>query len=557
MKNQKISIKILSTFGVILILTTFITLCGMISIYRMGNSLNQFYEENYRTSVITSEMQKSLQEAAKYVGYATMTEDAAQTNVYIDSAQAELDSLSSNMQYLLSNYDGDMSAVESIDKVMLESLPHKEIVFEYARKGDNAVAIREFFNGYEEHLEEASDFLTQINQEVEDDAKSVYIKMSNLKRYTLNFITILTIGTFTLMVVLVNILTKSIKKPLNEIENAAKEMAKGSLHVNLSYSSKDELGSLAENTRILIGGIKSIIEDISYVLGEMARGNFTVKSQAPDNYIGDYTQIIESMREINGELSSSLSQINEAADQVNSGSDQVSCAAQSLSQGATEQASSVEELSATIGQISKQISDTAENAKNASQLSDEVEVGISESNHKMQEMITAMDKISNTSNEIGKIIKTIDDIAFQTNILALNAAVEAARAGVAGKGFAVVADEVRSLAQKSAEAAKNTTALIEDTVEAIANGTDIADKTAQSLSAVVEKAGVVNDNITKISIASEEQADAVAQVEQGVEQISTVVQTNSATAEESAAASEELSSQALMLKNLVDRFTLE
>jgi len=251
-----------------------------------------------------------------------------------------------------------------------------------------------------------------------------------------------------------------------------------------------------------------------------------------------------------------LIQINQASDQVASGSEQVSFGAQALSQGATEQASSVEELSATIVELSGHVKVNADHAAEASRLSNDAGSGVMESDGHMKEMIEAMGDISDKSKEIGKIIKTIDDIAFQTNILALNAAVEAARAGSAGKGFAVVADEVRNLAQKSAEAAKNTTVLIEGSILAVDNGTRIVGQTAKSLQDVVVKAGNVTNKMTDIANASEQQAKAIAQVTQGIEQIAAVVQTNSATAEESAAASEELTGQAQMLKELVGKFRL-
>ena len=231
-------------------------------------------------------------------------------------------------------------------------------------------------------------------------------------------------------------------------------------------------------------------------------------------------------------------------------------AAQALSQGATEQASSIEELAATITEMSGQIQNNAQSALQASQTVDGVGEKILESNQQMQTMTKAMGEISASSSEIGKIIKTIEDIAFQTNILALNAAVEAARAGEAGKGFAVVADEVRSLASKSSDASKSTAALIENSLKAVENGTRIADETAQSLLSVVEGTKEIASQINQIAAASSEQSKGAAQVQLGIDQIPNVVQTNSATAEESAAASEELSGQAQMLKTLISKFKL-
>ena len=328
------------------------------------------------------------------------------------------------------------------------------------------------------------------------------------------------------------------------------------MDIQIEARSEDEIGTLAHAFEAMSENLRVIISEVGELLGEMAKGNFRLASQYEDRYVGEYRNILMAMRGINRNLSNTLTEIDTAANQVSLGSDQVSGSAQALSQGAAEQASSVEELSATLLEISQHVGENAENAALASRLSDEAGDSVKESNQHMNELLSAMGEISDASTEIGKIIKTIDDIAFQTNILALNAAVEAARAGAAGKGFSVVADEVRNLAGKCADAAKNTTGLIEGAIHAVENGTKHASETADSLRAVVASSEMVVQTVQQIAKASEEQAQAVAQITAGVEQISAVVQTNSATAEESAAASEELSGQAQLLKDLVGQFQL-
>ncbi len=350
---------------------------------------------------------------------------------------------------------------------------------------------------------------------------------------------------------------KSVNTPVKELDGVARKIAEGDLDQNITYKSKDELGTLAVNFNKTVGRLRnyvSYINEISNVLRQIAGGNLVFDLTL--NYEGEFAKVKQALEEISHSLNDTLGQINQAADQVSSGSDQVSSGAQALSQGATEQASSIEELAATINEISAQVKDTAANANEVRKQTDQTGDQVATSNEQMQEMIAAMTEISDKSGQISRIIKTIEDIAFQTNILALNAAVEAARAGEAGKGFAVVADEVRNLASKSSEASKSTAALIEGTVQAVEKGTEIANATAESLFAVVESTKGVVSSVDKIASAADQQAESIAQVTLGIDQISSVVQTNSATAEESAAASEELSSQAQVMKGLVGRFTL-
>lgn len=362
-------------------------------------------------------------------------------------------------------------------------------------------------------------------------------------------------------IVLVSVfLGRKVSRPLAKLTKVAQNMEQGNLglaedgRVELQIRSKDEIGFLAQVFEDTIARMKGYIGEIATILQEVAGGNLTVKTA--QEYVGDFTSIQNSLENILGQLNSTMSQITESSVQVSASSEQLSTAAQALSIGVEEQANAVEELVNTFGDISTHVTQTAGDAEQASQTADMVGCKAIESNQKMQEMTAAMTKISSSSNEIGKIIKAIEDIAFQTNILALNAAVEAARAGEAGKGFAVVAEEVRSLATKTSEASQNTTALIGRSIAEVEHGTQLANETAVQLEEVVTGVSEIVETIERIADASKTQVTAVSQVQEQITQISNVVQTNAATAEESAAASEELSRQAELLKELIEKFRL-
>ena len=353
---------------------------------------------------------------------------------------------------------------------------------------------------------------------------------------------------------------RAVSRPLFRLTILARTLEQGDLGLNqhetmtVDIHSDDEIGLLAQSFDGTISRLRNYIGEISSVLESIAGGDLT--PQITQEYIGDFASIRTSVNNIIQKLNTTIGQIVASSEHVANGADQMSTASQALNQGAMEQSGAVEGLEETMREVSGRIQQTAQNAQHAREQVGEMGRQLAESNQKMQEMITAMGEINDSSDAIGKIIKTIEDIAFQTNILALNAAVEAVRAGTAGKGFSVVADEVRNLASKSAEASRSTTSLIERSAAAVSQGTQIAKITAEQLSGVVERANGIVGTINGIAADTQIQADAAGQIQTQVNQISSVVQTNSAAAEESAATSEELSNQAGVLKQLVRTFRL-
>ncbi len=352
-------------------------------------------------------------------------------------------------------------------------------------------------------------------------------------------------------------LSSNISVPMRACAERMKLLVEGDLKAPVPQTAgQDETAELTRSTAAMVEGLNTIIDDIGYLLSEMANKNFDIQSPHRDAYVGGFQSILLSMRTLKMELSGTMRQIDSSAGQVSSASGQVSTGAQTLSQGSMEQASSIEELAATINDISASAQKTSAAAEEAGRFVGLAGAQLGTSVEHVKELNAAMERISSSSEEISKIIAAIENIAFQTNILALNAAVEAARAGSAGKGFAVVADEVRNLASKSDEAAKATKELIESSIMSVSEGSQTVNRVTESLERTNELAGNVSVQMNVVVEAVENQTTALVQVTEGIDQISSVVQTNSATAQESAAASQELSAEANSLKQLVDRFTL-
>ena len=551
MKNLKIRTKLLVTFMLVIILFIGTVAIAIAGLQTNASKYSEFYNVEYKVTNNVMSMRRGLQIIVKNLSFITI--DNKQT--YRDELDKELTALEENATWLHETFTGDAELLQSFETKIVEAMSLQQEIIKLAET-DNLQAQTMLLNEYQPLVEEAVNTLIQISANEEKTAEENYLSTVEMQEWLVAAQVGMAAAALVITILISTYLTRSITRPLRQLEDSAEKIVNGNFDINVTYESKDELGSLTKSFKNMTYILDSVISDASRLLSEMADGNFDVRTKAEDKYVGNLQSLLLSIRKLNKDLSITLGQINQSADQVASGSGQVSNGAQALAQGATEQAASVEELASTIANISHQVSSTAQNAVEARTRSntagDEAEV----CNNQMHDMMAAMEEIARSSNEISKIIKTIEDIAFQTNILALNAAVEAARAGEAGKGFAVVAEEVRSLASKSSVASKNTAELIENSVSAVTRGSKLANSTAESLVQVVEHVRSASTKVDEIANAAEEQAGAIEQVTLGVDQISSVVQTNSATAEESAAASQELSEQASMLKNLVAKFKL-
>ena len=398
--------------------------------------------------------------------------------------------------------------------------------------------------------------MVDIGKVASAEAKSQYTSARVTGIVSIILMILIGTGAVAFSTVIRTTITGIMLKPIQKLEGAAEKLKAGQLDVEINYESPDELGKLAGNFRQACKTLEVIVQDTSYLLGEMAEGNFNVSSNNAQIYIGNFRQQYESISKLKHELSDTLTQINEASEQVASGSGQLAGGAQALAEGATDQAGAVEELTATVESVSGIAESSAESASGAYQMVRTAVEQADQSREELQALTNAMERISSTSQEIQNIIGSIEEIASQTNLLSLNASIEAARAGEAGKGFAVVADQIGKLAGDSAQAAVNTRDLIEKSLQEIENGNQITEMTVAALNKILESMNDFANAAKGASESSTEQADMLKQIEQGIEQISSVVQSNSAAAEETSATSQELSAQSEGLKNLVGRFKL-
>lgn len=555
-KDMKLRSKFIFTLVLMTIMVTLLIGLAQFSFLKMSDMMvNDFVQIEYDNMKSQMSMRKDIQSINKRLLLAMY--DSA--NNPVKEQREDFDSRFKDMRDKLSKLENtleDKTLLENLSTAMDALEKDSYALLDMLDKGDTAGAITSYQQGFNtvtsENFVSALSAVGKLSDEHSEakiqEAKDMRVKESLLLGVVFVIVILLCVFAFLK-------LQRDITGRIGTVSKAIKRMRSGHLNIafNKKYIGSDELGEMVDDFSALSGELKKIITDICAVLSEMSKGNFAVQSMDENMYVADYASILQSYREINQNLKNVFGSINQVAADVESGSEQIANGSVALSQGATEQASTLEELSASIYALSTRISAQAQKAGNIESYFGEVSEKISDENQQMGEMLLAMEEIEDKSNQVERIIKAIDDIAFQTNILALNAAIEAARAGVYGKGFAVVADEVRNLAGKSADAAAETSVLIESTINAVKKGVNIVDHAAKTLGDVMDGSEKSKEMVSEIAGSMVTDAKSISEVSKGLEEVSKVVQQNSATSEESSASSQDLNENAASLKEMISR----
>lgn len=562
MKNLKLKWKLIICFGSIFLLMLIVGLASISSLNRMAKIGEQYAEDIVPTVEEIGLVRRNMISVRRYLLNAIIADNEEDYQRVADALETDREALHNSLgaiEKTNADYKTDIAAIR--DKLSSVSSINT-LIMQQAKQFDNeqaySLAYDIYLEQYAPTFDEAADMILELNDKINQsvDAQKQSLRVTR----TTAFIIILALLVVCVIFIAVFIarMMGYILVPVHRLLVGMEALKVGDFeHAAVRYDCKDEFGQLSEAVNSTIERVVFISQDLQYGLKAVAEGNFDAKSQNDAAYTGEFGLLRDAVYQLIVILNDVMCQISTSSSQVASGAEQVANGAQALSQGATEQASSIEELAATLLSVSQQVDENAQAMTEVECSVDETVAEVGMSTEKMREMLHAMDEISDSSSRIEKIIKNIEDIAFQTNILALNAAVEAARAGMAGKGFAVVADEVRRLAANTAEASRNTAELISQSLRAVENGKTVAQDTADSLERVNGIISKLTDQAKRVVVNSKQQDETIKQTSIGVDQISAVVQNNSATAEESAAASEELSSQAAMMRQLVSRFKIQ
>lgn len=558
MKNLSVSKKLITGFSIVLLLMLLSGIFSILNLNNIDSQVTMYSKYTVPNAEHVRVMQTSLRSTMHELLEA-MIGTQGNVQVKLDSAEEhaklaikELDAYKANQRNADRNAD-----IEQIKAIITSGDSVRSEISELILEGTDAShnkAVQLYNNQYGPQLEKAISTLEEFSKTAQSRAvtqKAEAVKVAMLSRIIIIVVAVISI-LITIFVVI--FIRRSILVPIQKIVVANQEAAKGNLNNEIDYESRDEFGQMIKFIGESNAMQSRMMGDIIDKFTRISKGD--LKITVDMDYPGDYAVLKETVENTVANLNHTMQTIHVAASQVSAGASQVSGGAQALAAGSTEQASSVEQLTASVEQIAGQAAANTSIVKAATEYVEQAEQGVITGDDYMRNLTAAMAEIETASNEIVNITKAIDDIAFQTNMLSLNAAIEAARAGSAGKGFTVVADEVRNLAGKSAEAAKQTAELIQNTVATISRGTELTGQTAQILKEVGANTKKVTESFVQIEQASFEQSDAIEQIKQGLTQVSSVIQTNAATAEENSATSEEMSAQADTLRAEVGKFRL-
>ena len=551
-KNMSVKKSLILGFGTTIIVSVLIIIASLLMMNMQKAQYGKILDKYVGASELSMTCRVTYNQAARNLRDAVLSGNMESVN----TANSKIEELTGTLADLKAIYPlDDKTELNAFESQVSNWMTVARGIGQTART-DRDKASDELVNVCTPALNAMADAGNKLNDKLATEQKAMIAQQNVTSTVVTIVLVVLMVIATVIVIMMAAKIVNSIVDPTAQVHNALVGFSQGKLDIPVEFTGKNELGEMCDALRTSQTVLGEVIGDTCRLLEEMGNGNFNVKTKDERMYVGTLSKILASLRVINRSMSDDLTQISQSSDQVASGSDQVANSAQALAQGATEQASAVEELSATIADISANAKQTAESAEQAGQSVREAGNQITTSVEYVKQLNIAMDNISSSSQEISKIIATIENIAFQTNILALNAAVEAARAGSAGKGFAVVADEVRNLSAKSDEAAKATKDLIDRSLIAVQEGASAVSKVTESLEQTNVLASGVVGMMDSVVAAVDSQTQAIMQVTEGIDQISAVVQTNSATSEESAAASEELSSQASLMKELLSRFKL-
>lgn len=559
MKNLSISKKLIAGFGMVIIMLVITIGVSIYSVNGINKQVTAYSQYTLPNNTSIWVIRRNVVSVQRYLAEALNADDVKSRTERMALAQQdaiafleELDKYASNQR----DNSRDEAIAQLNDYFAQTGELRREIadLIKIPSEGNDQLAKQLFEEKYLPLMDQASEILIAFSDTAAVRAEKQKQEAEDAVKFA--WIVLIALGSASVLLALVMILVirRSILTPVLEIMGAYEEISKGHMDTVIKYEGRDEIGRMAALIQKTNHMQKAIIADIIDKFTKISQGELRLKIDL--DYPGDYVLIKEAIERTALTLNDTMHTINTAAEQVSIGSSQVSDGAQALAAGSTEQASSVEELSATVTQIAEQAEKNLDGVKDANKEVEVAGTSVNNGNQHMALLSAAMAEISSSSNQIANITKVIEDIAFQTNILALNAAIEAARAGSAGKGFAVVADEVRNLAAKSGEAARQTAELIQNSVDTVARGTKSTADTANSLQEVGASAMRVMEAMARIEKATKEQAEAIEMVKMGLGQVSSVVQTNAATAEENSATSEEMSAQAAALRMEVGKFKL-